>query len=226
MQTIVIWKLFMTTDIAGLRKDYDKDAIVESALHDNAIEQFKVWFGEAVASSDVEIYEPNAAVLATVANNGRPSARVVLMKGIQPDGFVVYTNYESRKGREIAENQFVALTFWWDRLHRQVRIEGTAIEVSAAQSDEYFNSRPLGSRLSAIASEQSQTIEDYSEMVQRVTELEASHESKSPARPSNWGGYLIRPESIEFWQGRRSRLHDRILYTANNQVWKRVRLQP
>lgn len=213
----------MTTDPSELRRDYDSDALDIAAMDNDPMAQFRLWFEQA---SDADIYEPNAVNMATVSASGRPSSRIVLMKGIEANGFVIYTNYKSRKGRELEANQFAALTFWWDKLHRQVRIEGTVVEVSAAMSDAYFDSRPLGSRLSAIASEQSEPIKDYAELERKVEALQSKHADSAPKRPSHWGGYLIRPEIIEFWQGRSNRLHDRVVYSRRGTAWDIKRLQP
>jgi len=211
-------------NISDLRRDYGDRGIDIPDLHENPVTQFERWFEDA---RDGQIYEPNAMTLSTVDAQGRPSARVVLLKDIIDGGFVFYTNYASRKADDLAESDVAALTFWWDRQHRQVRIEGTVQEVSADVSDAYFNSRPVGSRLGAIVSEQSAVIESRSVLEDRLAELEAQYADSEPSRPDNWGGYRVEPRAVEFWQGRTSRLHDRVRYTLeHNGAWTRERLAP
>ena len=184
--------------------------------------QFAKWMDEARAA---EVPEPTAMNLATVGLNGRPSARIVLLKEVGERGFVFYTNYDSRKGRELAESQWAALTFHWVELERQVRIEGHVEIVDAATSDAYFSSRPLLSRIGAHASAQSEKIESREALEQRFAEAQAKF-GDNPPRPNHWGGYVIVPEFVEFWQGRRSRLHDRLLYQRQFGGWHIERLAP
>jgi pyridoxamine 5'-phosphate oxidase len=184
--------------------------------------QFAAWFEAALGG---EIYEPNAMTLSTAGADGQPSSRMVLLKGYDPEGFVFYTNLESRKAQELAENPRASLLFWWDRLHRQVRIEGTVAQVGAAEADVYFASRPHGSRIGAIASPQSRVIEGREALETRVAKLTARHPEDVP-RPHHWGGYRLRPDQFKFWQGRPSRLHDRLRYTRSGGAWRMERLAP
>jgi pyridoxamine 5'-phosphate oxidase len=210
-------------DIASLRKDYSHASLSEHEVLDNPIDQFHQWFHEAVAS---KVPEPNAMSLATVSADGRPSSRIVLIKDVDPRGFTFYTNYASRKGRQLAGFDFAALLFHWVELERQVRIEGRVEQVSAAENDAYFNSRPLGSRLGAIASAQSEPVADRAALEARFVAAEREHGTQ-PARPAHWGGYRLVPDYLEFWQGRQSRLHDRIVYQLQpDGSWARSRLQP
>ncbi len=212
--------------ISQLRKDYGNRAIDPETMLADPIEQFRTWFQQA---QQAEIYEPNAMVLATVAKDGAPSARVVLLKGLDENGFTFFTDYSSRKGSDLAADERVALTFWWDRIHRSVRIEGQAEQVSDQVSDEYFSSRPVGSRISATASMQSSTIASREVLEREVSALTSQYGDDGPPRPQRWGGYLVRPQVIEFWQGRSSRLHDRVRYqrdALNSHDWLRQRLSP
>ena len=208
---------------ADLRRDYDRAVLLERDAEADPVAQFGRWFREAQAGG--EIYEPNAVALATVGADGQPSLRMVLLKGFDATGFVFFTNLESRKAEELAANPRAALLFWWDRLHRQVRVEGLASLVGEAEADAYFASRPHGSRIGAAASPQSRVIPSREPLEARVRELEARYPADVP-RPPHWGGYRVRPTLFEFWQGRRSRLHDRIAYARAGERWKIARLAP
>jgi pyridoxamine 5'-phosphate oxidase len=212
------------TSLAELRKNYSLGSLdVADADHD-PIRQFDTWFQQAV---DAKLPEPNTMTLATVDPRGRPSARIVLIKGVDERGFVFFTNYESRKGRELAANPYANLLFYWIELERQVRVEGRIVKTSEQESDTYFASRPLGSRIGAWASNQSQPIESRSQLETREREISLQY-GDQPPRPPHWGGYRLVPEAIEFWQGRPSRLHDRLLYTraSDNGDWQISRLSP
>ncbi|HEY9281804.1 MAG TPA: pyridoxamine 5'-phosphate oxidase [Eoetvoesiella sp.] len=208
--------------IADLRQKYEKNVLLESSLAPTPIEQFAKWFDEALQAN---VIEPNAMTLATTTTDGRPSARIVLLKGFDERGLVFFTNYESRKGRELAANPYASLLFFWPVLERQVRLEGLIEKIAATESDDYFNSRPLGSRIGAWVSPQSQPIthEELEARTLTLTETLGAH----PPRPPHWGGYRLKPESVEFWQGRPSRLHDRLVYRLDkNQQWTSTRLAP
>lgn len=209
--------------VADLRKDYGQASLNEDEVMDDPMLQFTQWFEQALRA---EVNEPNAMSVATVAANGRPSSRIVLVKQFDERGFTWYTNYDSRKGHELEGNQYAALLFFWSELERQVRIEGRVERTSSEESDRYFRSRPLKSRLSAIASHQSAPIGSRAELEQNY-EAVARQAGDDPARPGNWGGYRLVPERLEFWQGRRSRFHDRIVYERREDgSWTRLRLQP
>ncbi len=210
-------------DASSLRKEYTSAGLDKADLDPDPIVQFHGWFEKVV---DVDLHEPNAMTLATATRDGRPSARVVLLKGYDERGFVFYTNYEGRKAGELEANPTCALLFYWGALERQVRIEGRASRLSGEESDAYFASRPRGSRLGAWASQQSLPVEDRSVLEQRVRELEAEYEGREIPRPPFWGGYRVEPEVIEFWQGRESRLHDRLVYHRYRGGWEIERLQP
>ena len=209
-------------DIASLRKSYERAELDESASAADPVQQFQRWFDEAVSS---QVPEPNAMTLATVGADGRPSTRVVLIKGFDAQGFVWYTNYQSRKGRELAAHPVAALQFHWVDLERVVRIEGRVEKTSAAESDAYFATRPLDSRLGAWASPQSQVIPSRTVLVTAAAAAAARH-LMNPPRPPHWGGYRLVPDGFEFWQGRKSRLHDRLRYRLDGGAWVRERLAP
>jgi pyridoxamine 5'-phosphate oxidase len=209
--------------VAGLRKDYGQASLNEDEVQDDPMAQFTSWFEQALKA---QVNEPNAMNVATVDANGRPSSRIVLVKQFDERGFTWYTNYDSRKAQELRANPFAALLFFWSELERQVRIEGRVETTSAEESDKYFHSRPLKSRLSAIASQQSAPIDNRAAL-ERNYEAVAATAGDAPARPANWGGFRLVPERIEFWQGRRSRFHDRIVYERQEDgSWERQRLQP
>lgn len=210
--------------IADIRKDYKKAFLSEKDVHSSPIAQFDQWWNDAV---NAEIEEVNAMTLATVAADGRPSARIVLLKGFDQSGFVFFTNYLSRKGNELNEHPAVSLLFFWKELERQVRIEGKAVKVPPAESDEYFLSRPLESQIGAWASPQSQTITSREVLEENMQKMREHFEQLPMKRPPHWGGYCVVPDCIEFWQGRPGRLHDRILYSLEaNGSWKLERLAP
>jgi pyridoxamine 5'-phosphate oxidase len=210
-------------DVSNLREEYTRAGLAKSEVTADPIEQFRLWFDEAGAAG---LHEPNAMTVATASTDGRPSARVVLLKGYDERGFVFYTNYEGRKAGDLEANPRCALLFYWGELERQVRVEGSAYRVSGEESDAYYASRPRGSRLGALASEQSRPIEDRTTLEHRLRELEDEYDGREVPRPSCWGGYRVEPEAIEFWQGRENRLHDRLIYSRDGEGWKLERLQP
>lgn len=209
--------------IRQIRTEYAQHTLLEKDAPANPVVFFNHWFTEAL---NADVNEPNAMVLSTVNAEHKPSARVVLLRNFSDAGFVFYTNYNSRKGSEISVNPFAALTFFWPELERQVRIEGKLEMQSSAESDEYFNSRPEGSKLGAWASPQSQVIESRETLDELIEHMTNMFAGKTPERPEWWGGYLLKPERIEFWQGRPSRLHDRLQYTNENGTWVMKRLAP
>ena len=210
--------------ISRLRKEYTRAGLDEADAALDPIEQFRVWFDDALAAN---LHEPNAMTIATATPEGRPSARIVLIKGFDERGFVFYTNYGGRKARELEENPHCALVFYWGELERQVRVEGRVSRVSEGESDAYFASRPRGSQLGAWASEQSRSVENRGALERRLRELEREYEGREVPRPPFWGGYRVEPDVIEFWQGRENRLHDRLQYRRSEDGgWSRERLQP
>jgi pyridoxamine 5'-phosphate oxidase len=211
-------------DIAALRKEYTKAELDSSGIDKNPLKQFSMWFQEAIQS---KVAEPNAMHLATVNQDGRPSGRIVLLKGLVADKFQFYSNYQSQKAKDLDSNTACALTFFWPVLERQIRVEGTASRVSLQQSDEYFQSRPRGSQLGAWSSPQSSIINDRIILEERMTKMELKFENVDPIpRPHQWGGYEVDAFMIEFWQGRPNRLHDRMRYTKVDNAWLVHRLAP
>jgi pyridoxamine 5'-phosphate oxidase len=210
-------------DIKKIRSEYNRDELKDEGLQSDPMTLFNHWFEAAVKS---EIPEVNAMTLATTAPDGKPSARTVLLKGFDEKGFVFYTNYRGRKASEIEKNPHAALLIFWKELERQVRIEGKVEKVSDAESDEYFNSRPLESRMSAIVSMQSQPIDSRQQLEERWVEFLKENYDKDIPRPDYWGGYMVIADKIEFWQGRPNRMHDRLLYSRTKTGWKIERLQP
>ena len=209
--------------LADLRKTYARESLNQAAVDPDPIVQFKTWMNEAL---DAELPEPNAMTVATVGADGKPSARVLLIKGVDERGFVFFTNYESHKGHDLAVNPHAALVFYWTELERQVRIEGRVEKLPDDESDAYFFSRPLDSRLGAWASEQSRELSRRAVLVARAAKYAVKF-GLNPSRPPHWGGYIVIPDVIEFWQGRPSRLHDRIAYTRQpDGGWRIVRLYP
>jgi pyridoxamine 5'-phosphate oxidase len=212
----------MEKNLASLRKSYERDALDEAASAADPMQQFEHWLRQAL---EAELPEPNAMTLATVGPEGRPSTRVVLLKGLDARGIVWYTNYQSRKGRELAAHAQAALQFHWVELERVVRIEGRVERVEAALSDEYYASRPLDSRIGAWASPQSQVIASRTVLVTNAAKFGLKY-ALNPPRPPHWGGYRLMPDAWEFWQGRKSRLHDRLRYRLHDAHWVRERLAP
>jgi pyridoxamine 5'-phosphate oxidase len=209
-------------DLAQMRKSYEQAALDESHVHPQPVEQFHQWFDEAVKA---QALEPNAMTLATVGATGRPSTRVLLLKGADERGLVWFTNYNSRKGQDLAGNPFAAMQFFWGELERVVRIEGRVERVSDAESDDYYRSRPLGSRIGAWASPQSQVLASRADLEAAWAAQQASL-GEDPPRPPHWGGFRLVPDRWEFWQGRSSRLHDRIVFVQEGDGWVRQRLAP
>lgn len=209
--------------LADIRTDYQRASLSEDQVDVDPLQQFSIWFQEALTA---KIIEPNAMSLSTVNAQGRPSSRIVLMKGLDQGGITWFTHYTSKKGEELAKNPQAALLFFWPELERQVRIEGRVEKISAIENDAYFNSRPLASRVSALASEQSKVVAHRALLEERMAKLSAQYGEQVPC-PAHWGGYRLTPDYFEFWQGRPSRLHDRICYSKDAQDgWLRQRLQP
>ena len=210
--------------LADLRKSYERDELDEASCADDPLRQFEVWLEQAIKA---QLPEPNAMTLATASADGIPSARMVLLKGMDERGFVFYTNYESQKGEELEENPHAALVFYWADLERQVRISGTVSKVSREETEAYFATRPKSSQLSAWASEQSTVLPSRKTLEEQVTALEQWYEGQEISAPPYWGGYRVSPEIIEFWQGRPNRLHDRLVYTKTDEgKWEIERLAP
>lgn len=214
----------ITLDLAAIRKDYRLQSLLESDIDANPLKQFEKWFQQAMESG---IEEPNAMTLATSTKNGKPSARIVLLKKIKENGFVFFTNYESKKGKQIKDNPFGCIVFLWKELERQVRVEGMIKKISERESDEYFSKRPFESRIGAWSSPQSNVIKDREILEKNVLHYTEKFQSQNIPRPSNWGGYIVEPTLIEFWQGRTGRLHDRLQYITNEKnSWIIERLAP
>ena len=211
-------------DLSSLRRDYEAGALHRRDLDADPIKQFERWLNDAVAAGQVE---PTAMTLATATRDGRPSARVVLLKGVEQNGFVFFTNYKSQKGHEIEANPHVELCFFWDKLERTVRVHGTVSRTSREESEAYFRQRPKRSQIGALASNQSEVVADREVLERRFAELEKQYETTDVPTPLHWGGFRVTPETIEFWQGRRSRLHDRLRYRRDaGGVWKIERIAP
>lgn len=212
------------TTIADLRREYASRALTEDAAAADPLQQFSAWFDEALQSQLIDV---NAMTLATASPSGEPAARIVLLKAADETGFVFYTNYESAKGRALAANPRACLLFYWSELERQVRITGAVTRTSAEESEQYFHSRPFESQVGATISRQSRPVADRSQIEARYTEFAEKYRGSVVPLPSHWGGYRLAPEAIEFWQGRPSRLHDRLLYTRQpDGAWTRSRLEP
>ena len=213
----------MNPSIADLRLNYTRQSLLEADIHPNPIQQFQAWFDQAV---EANLLEPNAMTLATASPNGTPSARIVLLKGVDQRGFVFYTNYNSQKGQELAANPQAALVFLWGELERQVRVAGAVEKIADQETEAYFNSRPHSSQLGAWASDQSCVIPNREGLEQRLTDLTEQYQDQAVPRPLHWGGFRVIPQEIEFWQGRPSRLHDRLRYRLEADHWIVERLSP
>jgi pyridoxamine 5'-phosphate oxidase len=213
----------MKQDLENIRREYSGQVLKKKTMMSNPLDQFDFWLDEALETS---ILDPLAATLCTVNKAGVPSARIVLVKEIDETGFIFYTNYDSQKGQEIADTQIICLNFYWDQLHRQVRITGNIAKVSSEKSDSYFNSRPKDSQIMACVSQQSQKIETGEQLNEKFKLKQKDSETRPISRPINWGGFKITPQSFEFWQGQASRLHDRIVYSRSQSEWTLTRVQP
>ncbi|SMC55883.1 pyridoxamine 5'-phosphate oxidase [Cellulophaga tyrosinoxydans] len=214
----------MQKDLGNYRKTYEKSELSEKSVTDNPMELFQKWFYETEASEGVD--EPNAMTISTIGLDGFPKSRIVLLKKYTHEGFIFYTNYNSEKGKAIANNPKVCLSFFWPNMERQIIIKGVVEKIPENLSDGYFDSRPDGSKLGALVSNQSEVISSREEIEDRLKELENKYQGKEIQRPSHWGGYIVKPISMEFWQGRPNRLHDRIRFALENIDWKIERLAP
>jgi len=214
----------MNRDLHAFRQTYAKGELLIEDMSTHPMQQFTTWFKEI--EEDGGVKEPNAMTLATFGEDGFPKSRIVLLKEYDQEGFVFYTNYESEKGKSIAKHPQVGISFFWPSMERQIIIKGTVKKVSTERSDRYFNARPKDSQLGALVSDQSSVIKGREVLEKKMVALKAKYESQEISRPPHWGGYLIQPVSIEFWQGRPSRLHDRIRYRMENSVWIKERLAP
>jgi len=210
-------------DIASLRLEYAQSELNEGSILDNPFLQFEQWFQEAI---NAEIKEVNAMTLATADENNHPQARIVLLKSWDNDGFVFFTNYKSKKGKELEGNNKASLVFFWKELERQLRIQGSVQKIDFSTTKEYFDSRPLGSQLGALASDQSEIIENREALESKYDEVAKKYAGEDVPVPSHWGGYIVKPHLFEFWQGRKSRMHDRIVYEEIDGLWNTYRLQP
>ena len=216
--------MVVNTDLESIRKDYRLQSLLEKDVDDDPIKQFEKWWQQVTESG---LDEPNAMTLATSTPSGKPSARIVLLKGINENGFVFFSNYNSRKGQQINDNPFASLVFFWKELERQVRIEGEIKKISDGESDEYFSKRPFESRIGAWSSPQSEVIKNREVLKKNVSDYASRFESQNIPRPPHWGGYIVKPNLVEFWQGRPGRLHDRLQYIINEKAaWKIERLAP
>ena len=211
------------SNIEDLRREYAREELLEENVRKNPIDQFTAWFDQALLS---EVIEPNAMSLATASKEGKPSVRIVLLKGFDKEGFRFFSNYKSRKGKELDENPHASLCFFWPELERQVRMEGAVSTISRNESEEYFKKRPRLSQLGALASNQSEEVESREKLEERFNKLKEKFKSEPIPAPESWGGYRLQPSSIEFWQGRRGRLHDRLLYVKELGEWVIKRLSP
>lgn len=209
--------------LAEIRRDYAREELIESEIADDPVDQFSYWFEQVMAS---ELLDPNAMTLSTATPEGRPSSRIVLLKGFDEAGFRFYTNYGSRKGKELEQNPNAALCFFWPQLERQVRIEGSVERLSREDSEDYFRRRPRLSQLGAWASRQSTKAESRDELEARFSEIKSRFKDEEVPLPDFWGGYILKPERIEFWQGRTGRMHDRICYQKREDDWETFRLYP
>ncbi len=213
----------MHQEIADIRTEYSKAELDEKQIGNSPLEFFQTWFDQALHA---QVAEPTAMTLATVTAEGFADARIVLLKGIEDGGFQFYSNYKSSKGKELEKNPSACLVFFWSELERQVRIRGKVSFLSREKSEQYFHSRPFDSQIGALASSQSESVEDRAALEKVFAELKTKYEGKTVPLPENWGGYILHPSEIEFWQGRRSRLHDRILFRREGDTWSKFRLQP